>query len=1079
MFPADRVQVLGLLRSLYEHTCTLEELTDKIVFREGHKLVLVEQADTDLFKSFLSNIFVAYDNELQQAPSCRLVCTFAELLAFILNSLARKKKRNVLSLGFKLPFVDGKELDNDNFKFHGEVTHNILYLKTSELWNKVAKRVGTDITRHLLESCSLFVVAPPTCAVQICGTPIYDRVSKILQASTFSPRFRSCGNARSVKNRCAVRLKRRDFRAFRGKRKRESNEDDKDEIVCSGKRRRLTEVHKVKKTVEDGHSLKYVETSTTVSKQAAGTSTGPMKGAPSWRSGVCPPLPPSRCFVQTLAFLYGGRGMNGFLLNRKRKSAAGLKSLLGQDVVRLIFFEGLQYLNGVERKPKKLPRRFFNMISLFSQLLSQHKKYAYNRTLRRLCPLVHCDLAQAELSSLLAKHCTPHQVYLFVRECLCAVVPLELWGSAGNRSCFLARVRGFLRSGKFDKLSVAELLWKMKVNDCDWLKISKKGWVPPSELSYRTRVLGQLLAWLLDGYVVDLVRACFYVTEGVGQKNALRFYRHDVWDRLQELAFRSYISKGQLEELTSSEVTSLPKSTVISRLRFIPKTDSMRPIMRVLGQDTKSKAYRKDIRNLKDVLQACVQTNPSLLGSTVWDMTEIHKVLSTLLPDRKEHIRKLYFVKMDVSGAYESLPHKKLLHMVREVLSPFQHKTFITHCYAKIWANSIEGLKKSFSRQGEFLVDDRKGIKDTMNDLAIALQRSNKVHHAILVEQYSQDIRVKDMLQVFNLMLTGSVLRFGNKLYRRLRGIPQGSVASALLCCLCYGHMENTLLKGVVGSKGRLMRLVDDFLLITPHLHEAQTFFRVLMASVPQYGLVVNPQKVLVNFPLPQSLDPQHAVRILNNCLLFPWCGLLLDTSTLDVYKDYSRYSGMFLRHSLTLRTVPSAGKQMRMKLMQILRLKCHPLFLDLKTNLVTAVYKNLYELVFLQALRFHVCAQSLPFGQTVAKNPFYFLRMVWDMAHYTSHLISQINKGYEALGSLVPDQAVELLFCLSFSLVLSQHRAAYKVMGSHLQKRKCSLERRLGGLQLGWVRQAAKPSGILGQLNLKGVLLKINKNNR
>ncbi|XP_061129845.1 telomerase reverse transcriptase-like, partial [Syngnathus typhle] len=87
----------------------------------------------------------------------------------------------------------------------------------------------------------------------------------------------------------------------------------------------------------------------------------------------------------------------------------------------------------------------------------------------------------------------------------------------------------------------------------------------------------------------------------------------------------------------------------------------------------------------------------------------------------------------------------------------------------------------------------------------------------------------------------------------------------------------------------------------------------------------------------------------------------------------FASQTGMSLRHSLTLGIVPSAQDQMRMKLMQILRLKCHPVFLDLKTNLVAAVYKNIYELVFLQALRFHVFARSLPFGQRVAKIPFNF----------------------------------------------------------------------------------------------------------
>lgn len=43
---------------------------------------------------------------------------------------------------------------------------------------------------------------------------------------------------------------------------------------------------------------------------------------------------------------------------------------------------------------------------------------------------------------------------------------------------------------------------------------------------------------------------------------------------------------------------------------------------------------------------------------------------------------------------------------------------------------------------------------------------------------------------------------------------------------------------------------------------------------------------------------------------------------------------------------------------------------------------------------RFHVCVQSLPFAQTVAKNPTYFQQMIWDMAHYANALIRRSNTG-------------------------------------------------------------------------------------
>ncbi|XP_049891568.1 telomerase reverse transcriptase-like isoform X1 [Epinephelus moara] len=97
-----------------------------------------------------------------------------------------------------------------------------------------------------------------------------------------------------------------------------------------------------------------------------------------------------------------------------------------------------------------------------------------------------------------------------------------------------------------------------------------------------------------------------------------------------------------------------------------------------------------------------------------------------------------------------------------------------------------------------------------------------------------------------------------------------------------------------------------------------------------------------------------------------------------------------------------------------------------------------------------------------VAKNPMFFLQMILDMAEYANQLIRLSNKG-QILGSkaqsgVVQYEAVELLFCLSFLLVMSQHRPLYKDLLPHLHKRKRSLERRLGDLRLARVRQATKP---------------------
>lgn len=56
-------------------------------------------------------------------------------------------------------------------------------------------------------------------------------------------------------------------------------------------------------------------------------------------------------------------------------------------------------------------------------------------------------------------------------------------------------------------------------------------------------------------------------------------------------------------------------------------------------------------------------------------------------------------LQVDVSGAYESLPHSKLMEVVSEALLPFMDEPCTIRRYARIWAEAHEGLKRVFVRQ--------------------------------------------------------------------------------------------------------------------------------------------------------------------------------------------------------------------------------------------------------------------------------------------------------------------------------------------------------------------------------------------
>jgi hypothetical protein len=74
-------------------------------------------------------------------------------------------------------------------------------------------------------------------------------------------------------------------------------------------------------------------------------------------------------------------------------------------------------------------------------------------------------------------------------------------------------------------------------------------------------------------------------------------------------------------------------------------------------------------------------------------------------------------------------------------------------------------------------------------------------------------------------------------------------------------------------------------------------------AGFPDYGVSVNLAKTRVSFELSAGGRrlPRNTVRSADGQEFMPWCGLLLNTATLDLQADYTRYAGSHLASSLTI----------------------------------------------------------------------------------------------------------------------------------------------------------------------------------
>uniref|UniRef100_A0A8C8RKL7 Telomerase reverse transcriptase n=1 Tax=Pelusios castaneus TaxID=367368 RepID=A0A8C8RKL7_9SAUR len=788
----------------------------------------------------------------------------------------------------------------------------------------------------------------------------------------------------------------------------------------------------------------------------------------------------SRVYIERKCLLYSSRSFQecfpkSFLLNRLKDCQAG-----GQRLVETIFLNSRMLEQKCNQNPskyngrkKKLPKRFWQMKGVFKKLLTNHAKCPYLVLLKKNCPVriseknssksdaichsATCDRAQIDketedqvrkephicltsingdggcidvpggsclsvkrtstdlsnlsspekfvfrrtkkenqnaedfhdpsLKELLSQHCSHWQVYLFVRKCLGVVVPTELWGSSHNKCRFLKNVKKFISLGKFARFSLQELMWKMRVNDCAWLHVNKDDhFVPALEHHFREEILAKFLYWLMDTYIIQLLRSFFYITETMFQKNMLFFYRKLIWSKIQNTGIRNHFAKVHLRSLSAEEIEAVQQKKwcipMASKLRFIPKANGLRPIVKV----------------------------SSVVGA---------KTLSR-----------------------ESRDKKQLLVIVQQ------------------WAHWIKKKQKDDSQRRVST------FKDFMSDMKLFvshLQESTSLQNAIVVEQgLSLNESSYSLFAFFLQMIHNTILEIEDRYYLQCCGIPQGSILSTLLCSLCYGDMENKLFCGIQ-QDGVLIRLIDDFLLVTPHLTQAKIFLRTLATGIPEYGFLINPKKTVVNFPVDEDIPGYSKFKQLPSSCVIPWCGLLLNIQTLEVYCDYSSYACTSIRSSLAFNSSSTAGKNMKCKLFRVLKLKCHGLFLNLQVNSLRTVFINIYKIFLLQAYRFHACVRQLPFNQQVRKNPCFFLRIISDTASCCYSIVKAKNSGI-ALGTKgasgpFPSEAAEWLCYHAFIVKLAKHRVVYKCLLRPLKICELQLFKKIPNPTMQLLKTVTEPS--------------------
>lgn len=642
-------------------------------------------------------------------------------------------------------------------------------------------------------------------------------------------------------------------------------------------------------------------------------------------------------------------------------------------------------------------------VALVNKLRKLNQKCSYTELLRHYCPIKGLDLSakpdwrknplQPSLTDNAARNfvqsnkavtsssttrtvdqtcftdlaCSSAHVSAFCRAVVSNVVPNGFWGNEHNKHEVMHWIDRFIHIRRFESLTLHQVTQKLKIASVPWLKPPSQ--TPESKMAKtdfvkRQEIFMEFIYYIFDSFLIPLIRSNFHVTESNAHRNRLFYFRHDVWRMLSEPSLMS-LKLSMFEEMPMDRASKLLSSRTIgySKTRLLPKKTGVRLIMNLRRRQQSMKngvmvlgrSINAAVAPVFNALNYEKSLKPEKLGCSIFSVGEMFPRLAAFrssLRERGLSDSKLYFAKVDVQSCFDTIPQKRLVSVVESLLSIEEYEI---GRHAEISPPShlqcLDGRHVNPAPIKRFFPHGKAAGELSSFDQLLQSKYVGGKSNTIFVNSAVQRFETKhDVMHLLKEHVERNIVKIGKKFYRQKSGIPQGSVLSSLLCNFFYAELERYVLGFVLDEDSVLVRLLDDFLLITIRREHAQRFLRVMHCGQPEYGVVVKADKSLVNFDF--VLDNGHRISKSPSDTTFPYCGILIDTVTLDVGKDMDRTGRGKLADTLTVDMAKVPGQTFHRKTLSAFKIQLHAMFLDTSFNSLPTVLTNLYHSFLESAVR-------------------------------------------------------------------------------------------------------------------------------
>lgn len=340
-------------------------------------------------------------------------------------------------------------------------------------------------------------------------------------------------------------------------------------------------------------------------------------------------------------------------------------------------------------------------------------------------------------------------------------------------------------------------------------------------------------------------------------------------------------------------------NTPCAKLRLVPKSDSVRPIMTFYKKfkDPKThKSYRVGnyLKNAKIVLRTLKRSLADRQGFAVFDNYQIFDKYSKFKGNWKSKNKPtLFYGTMDIKKCYDSVELDRLFELLKkeDIFKDF----YLISNFIKVIRNRRYAFRKKSSKSSKEKMKMSNLFILKQRDSAIPLEKLGSVKNYTLDEVTKKGktifldrprkrvVSKSDLMENITHVCKNVVIKFGNQVYKLKKGLPQGLSISSVLSSFYYSCLERRALESIYDSRifscedDLIMRLTDDYLLISEDINKIKTIVERLKKQADQCNFRFNQKKLCFNFKYKDFTPEEEAIKTCR------WIGKIIDIKDLEI----------------------------------------------------------------------------------------------------------------------------------------------------------------------------------------------------